>query len=60
LIEEACLASCLAVCGVLGEKIPDLLLDLLASGVGVRSDILSLDRTLSALIGTRPTAAKLD
>lgn len=47
------------VFGVFGEKMLDLLLGLLPGGVGVRSDILSLERTRSALIGTRPAAAKL-
>jgi hypothetical protein len=37
----------------------DLLLGRLNSGEGVRSDILSLESTLSALTGIIPVAAKL-
>ncbi len=60
LIEEACFASYFAIYGVLGEEILDLLLGLLSGSVSVRNNILSLDRTRLALIGIRPTVAKLD
>jgi hypothetical protein len=47
------------VLGVFGVNWLDLLLGRLLGGVGVRREIFSLERTLSASIGTKPLAAKL-
>lgn len=60
MIKEAYLVSSFAICGVLGIKTLDLLLGLLTSGVSILSDILSFDRTYSAIIRTKPALAKLD
>ena len=63
MIDDTCLLSYLIVYSVVGTKALLLLLGLLVvvvGSVGVRSDILSFNRTRSVSSGTRPALAKLD